>query len=91
MLVLDAYLDNGQHAVIEVNPMKNLGVPNGDIPEIIVFCEMPGERVAQEGCPARWASRPPSRECPWSGVQVPHALMEQVRDRLGLRAGSVVA
>lgn len=89
MLVLDAYLDNGQHAVIEVNPMRNPEITNGDIPEIIVFCEMPGERVAEEGCPARWVSRPPSKECPWSGLQLPHALLEQIRGRLAPAAAAV--
>jgi hypothetical protein len=82
MLVLDLFLDNGQHAVMEVNPMKNRTVANGDVPEIIVFCELPGEKLSEQGCPARWVSRPPSRECSWSGVQMPAALMEQLRVRL---------
>jgi hypothetical protein len=86
MLVLDAYLDNGQHAVIEVNPMKNAMITNGEIPEIIVFCELPGERVAETGCATRWIARPPSRECDWSNVQLPVALLEQIRDRLGAHA-----
>lgn len=82
MLVLDVFLDNGQHALMEVNPMKNKTVANGEVPEIIVFCELPGEKVSEQGCPARWVSRPPSRECSWSGVQMPAALLEQLRLRL---------
>jgi hypothetical protein len=82
MLVLDVFLDNGQHAVMEVNPMRNTTVANGDVPEVIVFCEFPGEKIAETGCPARWVSRPPSRECPWSNVQMPAALQEQIRMRL---------
>lgn len=81
MLVLDVFLDNGQHALMEVNPMKNAGVPNGEVPEIIVFSELPGERVSETGCPARWISRPPSRQCPWSSVTLPAALLEQIRAR----------
>lgn len=84
MLVLDAFLDNGQHAVMEVNPMKNVAVANGEVPEIIVFCELPGEKVSETGCPARWVSRPPSPDCPWSHVQLPAALMEQIRLRFSL-------
>src|SRR5262245_45224694 len=81
-LVLDAFLDNGQHGVIEVNSMKNPQVVNGEIPEIIVFCELPGEKLAEGTCPARWVARPPNRTCPWSNVQIPMALMQQIKDRL---------
>jgi hypothetical protein len=82
LLVLDVFLDNGQHAVMEVSPMKKASNPNGDIPEMIMFCEMPGEKIAEEGCPARWVTRPPTRECPWSNVQIPQALILQIKDRL---------
>ncbi len=87
-VLLDVFLDNGQHAVLEINPMRNLTVVNGDVPEMIMFCEMPGERITEEGAPARWIARPPSRECPWSCVQVPVALMEQIKQRLGARAAA---
>jgi hypothetical protein len=84
-LVVDAYLDNGQHVVIEVNAMKNPQVTNGEIPEVIIFCEMPGEKLADGGtCPARWISRPPDKTCLWSSVQMPIALAQQIRDRLGV-------
>src|SRR3981081_3864404 len=83
-LLMDLFLNNGQHALLEVNPMKDSHVINGEIPEMIVFCELPGERVAEQGCPSRWISRPPSRECPWSNVQVPLALMQQIKDRMGM-------
>lgn len=91
MLVLDVFLGNGQHGVMEVNPMKNPAVPNGDVPEIIVFCEMPGEKVSEEGCPARWVTRPPNRDCPWSNAQMPAALMEQIRGRLSETMPSALA
>ena len=91
MLVLDVFLGNGQHALMEVNPMKNAAVPNGGVPEIIVFCELPGEKVSEAGCPSRWVSRPPSRECPWSNLQMPAALLEQIRGRLTESARPAVA
>ena len=83
-LLLDVFLDNGQHAILEVNGMKNPQVPNGEIPEMIVFCELPGEKLAEGACPCRWISRPPGREFSWSNVQVPLALMQQIKDRMGL-------
>ena len=83
-ILLDVFLNNGQHGMLEINPMKNATVPNGEIPEMIVFCELPGEKIAEANCPARWISRPPSRECAWSNVQVPLSLMQQIKDRLGL-------
>src|SRR5206468_8986980 len=83
-LLLDVFLDNGQHAMLEVNGMKNPQVPNGEIPEMIVFCELPGEKLAEGTCPCRWISRPPGREFSWSNVQVPLALMQQIKDRMGL-------
>jgi hypothetical protein len=81
MLVLDVFLDNGQHGVMEINPMRNTVVANGAVPESIVFCELPGERMSEVGGPARWISRPPSRECAWSAVELPAALFEQIRAR----------
>jgi hypothetical protein len=82
MLVYDVFLSNGQHAVLEVNPMKNSSVPNGEVPEMIVFCEYPGEKVDQDNCTARWIARPPQKQCPWSNVEIPLALVHQIRDRL---------
>ena len=82
VLLLDLFLDNGQHGLLEVNPMRVLNSALADVPGMIVFCEMPGERIAEQGCPARWVARPPSRDCPWSNVQIPLALMEQIKQRL---------
>lgn len=81
-LVLDVFLDNGQHALMEVNAMRETSVVNGDIPEMIVFSELPGEKVQTQDCSARWVSRPPSKDCAWSNVEVPLALMNQIHDRL---------
>ena len=82
-LVLDVFLNNGQHALLEVNSMKCPAVVNGDIPEMIVFCELPGERITGQDCPARWIHRPPDRSCPWSNVEMPMALTQQIKVRLG--------
>lgn len=82
-LVLDVFLSNGQHALLEVSPMKNVNSPNGQIPEMIVFCEFPGEKLADANCVARWISRPPAKSCPWSNVQIPPALMQKIREKLG--------
>jgi len=81
-LVLDVFLDNGQHALLEINSMKVPTVVNGEIPEMIVFCELPGEKISKENCPARWIARPPNKSCPWSNVQVPMALMEQIKGKI---------
>lgn len=82
MLVVDLFLDNGQHALLEVNPMRNTAIANGNIPEMIVFCECPGEKLHSAGAPARWAARPPTRDCEWSRVDVPPALIQQIQAHL---------
>ena len=81
-LVVDLFLDNGQHALMEVNPMRNTHVVNGEIPELIVFCEAPGENIHQASPPARWVTRPPSQQCPWSRIQVPPVLFQQIQQHL---------
>src|SRR5947208_14867097 len=81
-LLLDVYLDNGQHALLEVNAMKNLHVCNGEVPEMIVFCELPGEKVAEQNCTARLILRPPDKGCSWRNVQMPLAVMQQIKDQL---------
>src|SRR5690349_9400290 len=82
-LVLDIFLSNAQHALLEVCPMKNPDAPNGQVPEMVVFCEFPGEKLAESNCVGRWITRPPDRTCPWSNVQIPPALMQQIREKLG--------
>jgi hypothetical protein len=84
-VVFDLFLDNGQHALLEVNPMWNQHVVNGDIPEIVVFCELPGERLQNDTGTARWLSRPPERRCSWSNVELPPALWQQIKNRVAER------
>lgn len=83
LLVVDVFLSNAQHAILEVSPMKNPAAPNGQIPEMVVFCEFPGEKVVDHTCVARWITRPPDKSCPWSNVQLPPSLLQQIRERLG--------
>jgi len=82
-LVVDVFLDNGQHALMEINPMLSEAATDHGVPEMIVFSELPGEKVTTDDCPARWISRPPSRDCPWSNVELPQALVTQIQDHLG--------
>lgn len=82
ILLADVYLANGQHALLEVNPLINPKQTKESVPEIILFCEMPGERMSGGCGPGRWISRPPNRSCPWSSVEIPPALELQIRDRL---------
>src|SRR5262245_36986866 len=89
VLLADVYLANGQHAVLEVNPLINPKQAGEPVPEIIVFCEMPGERITGGCGPGRWVSRPPHRSCPWSSVEIPSALERQIHDRLQLILGAV--
>jgi len=91
MLVYDLFLSNAQHALLEVCPMRNPSAPNGQIPEILVFCEFPGEKFSEQNCVGRWVARPPDRSCPWSNVQIPPALMQQIRQRLGYTAAEAMA
>src|SRR5262245_8776597 len=83
MLVLDVFLSNGQHALLEVYPMKNPNTINGQVPEMVLFCEFPGEKLAENNCVGRWISRPPDRSCVWSNVQIPPSLLQQIRQKLG--------
>ena len=82
-LALDIFLSNGQHALLEVSPMRHFDRPNGDVPEMVAFCEFPGEKATDGNCGARWIARPPNRSCPWSNVEIPPALMQQIREKLG--------
>jgi hypothetical protein len=83
LLVIDLFLSNAQHALLEVFPMKNPTAANGQIPEMVVFSEFPGEKLAEGNYVARWVTRPPDRSCLWSNVEIPPALMQQIRQKLG--------
>jgi hypothetical protein len=82
-LIIDVFLSNAQHALLQVNPMKDPAIINGQIPEMIVYCELLGEKIKEGPCPARWISRPPQKACEWSHVEIPPALMQQIKQKLG--------
>ena len=82
-VVADLFLSNGQHALLEVNAMRDAAVTNGQIPEMIVFCEFLGEKLTEGTCRSRWVSRPPDKTCPWSNVEIPPALLQQIKRKLG--------
>lgn len=82
-VVVDLFLSNGQHALLEVNPMRDATVTNGQIPEMIVFCEYLGEKLSEGNCSCRWVSRPPDKTCPWSNVEIPPALLQQIKEKMG--------
>ena len=82
VVAVDLYLDNGQHARLEVIPLINPYVEADQIPEIIIYCEMPGEKLLEEPEPRRWITRPADRSCEWSSVELSPTLIRQINDRL---------
>ena len=83
-LALDVFLDNGQHGLLEVFPLKNPDGTLNQFPEMVMFGELSGETIQEGQNVARWISRPPQRSCPWSRVQVPPALWQQIAERIAL-------
>ncbi|HAV61982.1 MAG TPA: hypothetical protein DCY13_06420, partial [Verrucomicrobiales bacterium] len=82
VIAVELYLDNGQRAVLEVLPLV-YSRGSGDAGcEMIVWCEMPGEMLADGTCKARWISRAPEPSCPWSHVSLPPALLQQIEEHL---------
>lgn len=82
VLAVDLFLDNGQQARMEVFPLFYPDPTGEQIPEIIVSCEMPGERRGQRSEIKRWISRPPDKSCAWSQVQLTPALIRQMNEML---------
>jgi hypothetical protein len=85
-LVVDLYLDNGQHALMEVHPLYYLRLRPSKLPEIIVHCEMPGEKLDEVPHLCRWIYRPPDRNCAWSRVEIPPVLLQQINYRIVMLA-----
>lgn len=81
-VAVDLFLDNGQHARLEVFPLFYTHATGEQIPEIIVYCEMPGEKLNQPLEPKRWISRPPDKGCSWSHVELTPSLIRQINDML---------
>lgn len=83
-VAVDLFLDNGQHARLEILPLLNLNELEGDqVPEIAVLCEMPGEDLHRQDIPPRrWLARPPNRHCHWSQVELAEILVHEINQRL---------
>jgi len=82
VILYDIYLANGQHAIMEVNPLLNPKAGGEMVPEIIVFCELSGEKIEEGTCHPRWLSRAPDNNCMWSHVEVPTALHRHIEEQL---------
>ncbi len=82
VVAVDLFLDNGQHARLEVFPLFYSHATGEQIPEIIVYCEMPGEKLHQQPETKRWISRPLDKSCPWSSVELTPTLIRQINETL---------
>lgn len=81
-VAVDLFLDNGQHSRLEVFPLFYPQGAGEQIPEIIVYCEQPGEKMNRHQEFKRWISRPPEKDCPWSQVELSPALIRQLNEML---------
>ena len=83
VVAVDLFLDNGQHARLEVFPLVNPYCRGEQVPEIRVFCELPGEKLhGSQPLPQRWLTRAPDCSCPWTHVEISGTLVNQLNDRL---------
>lgn len=82
VVAVDLFLDNGQHARMLVYPLINPNWQGEQIPEIVVLCEMPGEKLTSENQTRRWITRAPDKSCSWSGVELSATLIRQINERL---------
>jgi hypothetical protein len=91
VVAVDLFLDNGQHARLEVIPLINPYSEAEQIPELVVKCEMPGEKLHMETPTRRWITRPPDRCCEWSHVELSPTLIRQINDRLSPETDTATA
>jgi hypothetical protein len=82
LVAVDLFLDNGQHARLEVYPLVNPYMAGDQTPEIIVLCEMPGENLHRPPLAKRWITRPPDNSCEWSKVELSPTLIRQINEQL---------
>lgn len=82
VIAAELFLDNGQRAVLEVLPLMYSRTDAGAGCEMIAWCELPGEKLDDGTCKPRWISRAPDASCPWSHVELPPALLEQIEEQL---------
>ncbi|MEW6304592.1 MAG: hypothetical protein AB1705_14045, partial [Verrucomicrobiota bacterium] len=79
---VDLYLNNGQRAILEIHPLLNPYSGGEQVPEVIVRCEMSGERPDHPSETRRWLSRAPDKSCEWSSVELSESLVRQINARL---------
>lgn len=82
VVAVDLFLDNGQHARLMVYPLINPYCQGDQVPEIVVVCEMPGEKLQSEHHTKRWITRAPDKSCEWSTVELSGTLIRQLNDKL---------
>jgi hypothetical protein len=82
MVAVDLFLGNGQRAVLEILPLYNPCSPEAQVPEVVVRCEMPGEKINQTSERRRWLSRAPDKSCEWSSVELTDTLVRQINEKL---------
>lgn len=83
VLAVDLFLNNGQHARLDVIPWLDLVSGNPDqFPEIIITAEGTGEDFHGHTAHHRWLARPPRRHCEWSKVQLDERLVTQINEKL---------
>jgi hypothetical protein len=82
LVAVDLFLDNGQQARLEVYPLVNPWAGGEQTPEIIVFCEMPGETFHRPPLARRWIARAPDASCEWSRVELSPTLIRQLNEQL---------
>ncbi len=82
MVAVDLFLDNGQLARLLVYPLINPNWQGEQVPEIVVLCEMPGEKLHSDNNARRWITRSPDKSCQWSGVELGATLIRQINDKL---------
>jgi len=91
VVAVELFLDNGQRAVLEVLPLVYSRTAAAAGCEMIVWCEIPGEVLDDGTCKARWIQRAPDASCPWSHVELPPALLEQIDEHLAAGSGQPAA
>lgn len=88
---VDLFLDNGQHARLEVYPLVNPYATGDQTPEMIVLCEMPGESLHRPPLTKRWITRCPDASCEWSHVELSPTLIRQLNEQLEAAMGAGTA
>jgi hypothetical protein len=77
-LTYEVQLANAQLARMNVVALINPFLAGPPVPEIYIYCEMPGERLTQGEPVRRWITRPPNSACEWSHVELSDKLTKEI-------------